>query len=88
MTRPLTLTYATMTRILREVGFEPEPVAGPQLVFHHQELDAWIILPPGRPDEVLDAIHVAAVRRQLVERGLVEDEDAFRALAAAPMSHA
>jgi predicted RNA binding protein YcfA (HicA-like mRNA interferase family) len=88
MAKVLTLSYATVTRILNEVGFEREPVAGAQLVFHHQEPDAWIVLPPGDPGETLDAIHVAAVRRQLVERGFVENEEAFDALVAAPMSHA
>jgi hypothetical protein len=88
MAKALTLSYATVRRILHDVGFEEEPATGPQLVFHHQEQDAWIVLPPGRPDETLDAIHVAAVRRQLIEWGLVENEEAFEALAAAPMPQA
>jgi predicted RNA binding protein YcfA (HicA-like mRNA interferase family) len=88
MAKALTLSHATMTRILHEVGFEQEPAAGPQLVFHHQDQDAWIVLPPGRPEETVDAIHVAVVRRQLVERGLVESEEAFNTLAAVPMPRA
>ena len=88
MSKALTLSYATVTRILHDVGFEREPAAGAQLVFHHQELDAWIVLPPGGPDETLDAIHMAIVRRQLIEWGLVENEEAFGALAATPMPQA
>jgi len=49
MSKALTLSYATVTRILHDVGFEREPAAGAQLVFHHQELDAWIVLPPRWP---------------------------------------
>lgn len=82
------LSYAKLESILFNLGFVAQATTGSQRVFHHAETDTLIVLPPGSGDDTIDAIHLIAVRRMLVERGLVADAVAFDALVSAGLQHA
>ena len=58
--------------LLTRLGFERVPVEGDQLVFTHKDSGALIILPPRKWIDPVDQVHLAAVRRTLVENGLIE----------------
>jgi predicted RNA binding protein YcfA (HicA-like mRNA interferase family) len=77
------MSYGALERILLQLGFERVATKGPQVVYRHPESDSLVMLPPGEPTDMLDEIHTVTVRRFLVERGLVEDADAFDELSGA-----
>jgi hypothetical protein len=71
--KPETITFADIEKLLFRLGFTLHETAGTQKVFYHQESDTLIMLPPYQPQDILRPIHIAAVRIQLVQRGLISE---------------
>jgi hypothetical protein len=58
--------------VLATAGFAPLPTAGRHKVFHHEATDTVVLLPLVPADRELDDTHLAAVRRMVDERGVIE----------------
>ncbi len=62
--------------MLLEIGFIHGYTTGTHKLYTHEGTDTIIALPPSRPGELARPIHIVAIRRQVIDRGLV-DEDEF-----------
>ena len=74
MTKARHVTFQDLEHALTTVGFLSVPTAGQHKVFRHEATDTLVLLPLVPPDSDVDGIHLAAVRRMLDERGVVESE--------------
>jgi len=79
MAKTRRVTYRDLERVLATVGFAPLPTSGRHKVFRHEATDTVVLLPLVQADGELDDIHLAAVRRMVDERGVIEG-DAFDSL--------
>ena len=79
MTKARSVTFQDLERVLADVGFRPVPTAGHHKVFRHEETDTVVLLPLAPAESDVDGIHLAAVRRTVDERGVL-DGDAFESL--------
>ena len=70
------LTYDGLNRLLTGFGFVRGHTPQNYQVFTHEPSDTIILLPAAQPDDIVDALHRAAVRRMVIERGGV-DEDVY-----------
>src|SRR6185437_12629557 len=70
------VTLASLEQILREAGFTASKTPGVRIWFHHPDPDTRILLPPFRDDELVDLNNIAAIRRYLDFKGLM-DQDRF-----------
>jgi len=70
------LTYDGLNRLLTGFGFVRGRTPDNYQVFVHEPSDTIILLPAAQPDDVVDALHRAAVRKMVIERGAV-DEDVY-----------
>jgi hypothetical protein len=68
-------SFDVLEALLTRLGFECVPVEGDQLVFTHKDSGALIILPPRKWIDPVDKVHSVAVRRTLVENGLIEADE-------------
>jgi hypothetical protein len=71
-----TVTYADLERFLVQLGFVAEQAQHTYQLFTYASPEVLIVLPVRRADELVDAAHLLAVRKQVVENGLL-DERAF-----------
>lgn len=74
MTREV--NFATLEELLMKAGFKTLSTAGNKRVFKEPVSEAMVILPAYPKHAQVRPIHLVAVRRTLVENGLI-DEDAF-----------
>lgn len=66
------VTYGDLERFLRRMGFVPRESTGVQRVFWHEPSDTLVVL-PGTPEHVgVGRAQLAAVRRTLFEKGLID----------------
>ena len=79
MTKAKSITFHALELALTAVGFVAVPTAGHHKVFRHEVTDTIVLLPLAPADSDVDAIHLAAVRRMVDERGVL-DGDAFESL--------
>lgn len=77
------VTYDSLEQLLLHIGFIRGYTAGSHKVYEHTPSDTIILLPPSRPDEVVDAIHLLAVRKTVVERGVLDGDEFDRLLGSA-----
>lgn len=75
-----TITYTKLRQVLLTLGFKPVRSSGPQRVFRNPSYDALVVLPPPNGDLALNALHLAVVRRTVVEKGVTDDESFSRLL--------
>ncbi len=66
--------------MLLQIGFVCGYTTGPHKLYTHEETDTIIALPPSRPGELARPIHIVAIRKQLIDRGLVDDDEFDRLL--------
>lgn len=74
MTREV--NFAMLEELLTKAGFKSLPTAGNHRVFKEPVSEAMVILPAYPKQAQVRPIHLVAVRRTLVENGLI-DEGAF-----------
>jgi len=74
------ITYGEFDRLLVGLGFVRGHTTGSHKVYEHKPSDTLILLPPTQPDEIVDALHRATVRRSIVERGAAEEDVYDKAL--------
>jgi hypothetical protein len=65
------VTFAELERALIKVGFTQSYPASPQKVYQHPS-DALVVLPTYHANEPVRPIHMAAVRKTLSEKGLLD----------------
>ncbi|NER37950.1 MAG: type II toxin-antitoxin system HicA family toxin [Oscillatoria sp. SIO1A7] len=70
------ISFARLEELLTKVGFQTLPTAGKHQVFKEPVSEAMVVLPAYPKQAQVRPIHLVAVRRTLVENGLI-DEDVF-----------
>ena len=70
------ITFAQLVRTLKNAGFVVSRSNGSHVVFKHVPTQTIVVLPAHVPNNEVDLGHLAAVRRTLVESGIV-DRDSF-----------
>ncbi len=74
------ITYDDLERLLLGIGFVRGQTEGNHKVYQHKPSDTLILLPPTQPKEIVDALHLAGVRRMVVNGGVIDDDDSFNRL--------
>jgi hypothetical protein len=74
-----TLKYADLERFLTHVGFTAERGGPTYLLFRYSSPEVMIVLPSRRAEDPVDAAHLLAVRKHVLENGLL-DEASFERL--------
>lgn len=75
-------TLGELDRLLRCLGFElTRPAGSPHRVYRHHPSDTLIAFPGDEFDHEPSPRHTAAVRRMLIERGIVTERRLERLLA-------
>ncbi len=69
-----TLTQADLERALTAVGFVAGQTRGQHKVYRHQPTDTVVVLPLNLTGTPLNPLHLVAVRRTLLERGVIDGE--------------
>jgi hypothetical protein len=67
------LTYAALDSLLCQLGFAPVASNGTQKVYENTPFQAVIVLPRAKSNASVRPHHLAAVRRTLIEKGIVEE---------------
>jgi hypothetical protein len=67
-------TFATIRRILLDLGFQERSVAGPGVLFERPGTDIWFLLRAYREDEVVWPPNVLSIRDLLDARGILSGE--------------
>ncbi len=70
------ILFTELEQLLLKLGFTSLPTTGSYYVFQYLASEALIILPGYEQKAYVDATHLVAVRRILIEHGLM-DESAF-----------
>jgi hypothetical protein len=68
------LIYSELEQWLFHLGFTALITSGEQKVFQHPRTDTLIVLPKYESQEPVHPIHLTAVRRILLENGLVSED--------------
>jgi|GEM_PF-2566697 hypothetical protein len=76
---PGTVTYAALERFLLQLGFVEGPSKRNYELFTHPSPHVLIVLPSHHAPDPVDDAHLLAVRKHVLENGLL-DEAAFDAL--------
>lgn len=77
------ITFNELRQLLTRLDFS-EVTQRTHVRFEHDASGAVVILRPYRSTEIVTPIHLAVVRRTLVEKGLIEAESFERFLQKAP----
>jgi hypothetical protein len=64
-------TYGDLARRLAGIGFAAEPSRPEYLLFRHTRPEVLIVLPARREGDLVDAVHLQAVRTHVLENGLL-----------------
>jgi len=69
-----TISYATLKQVLLDIGFVEKRTSGSHQIFAYPQTDIVIVLPisPGRQ---VSKSHMAAVRRTIIENGVMTLEE-------------
>jgi predicted RNA binding protein YcfA (HicA-like mRNA interferase family) len=67
------ITFTELEELLLKLGFTSFPTAGSHYVFQYPSSGALIVLPGYEEKAYVDAVHLVAVRRILVENGLIDN---------------
>ncbi len=67
------IPYEELEHLLRQWGFEVERMPH-QIVFHREQDDTLVALPPYATHERIRDTHLVGIRKVLVERGIVLPE--------------
>ena len=70
-----TPTYCELEQLLTEMGFVPIPTTGTHRPFRHPETDTIVVLPGHDETERVIPIQLVAIRKTVLERGVIEDGD-------------
>jgi predicted RNA binding protein YcfA (HicA-like mRNA interferase family) len=68
-----TVSYADLEGFLARLGFSLEHPQGSYMLFRYASPEILIILPPRRGEDLVDAAHLIAVRKHILENGLLDD---------------
>ena len=69
------LTYAVLHKLLTSLGFNPKPVRRSWQAYHHRASDALILLRKRRPTANVSEPDILSIRRHLVEKGLIDENE-------------
>jgi len=69
------ITYGDINALLEEEGFKSSPLKGPHVVFRNSEAQATLVLPDVKSTLAASRLHLAMLRRTLVDFGLLSEED-------------
>jgi predicted RNA binding protein YcfA (HicA-like mRNA interferase family) len=70
------IIFSELEKLLLKVGFTTVPTAGSHKVFKYPSPGALVILPADEKKACVHSLHLVAVRRILMENGLI-DRSAF-----------
>jgi len=70
------IIFSKLEKYLLKLGFTTLPTAGSHKVFQYPSSGALVILPAYEQQVYVHAVHLVAVRRILIENGLI-DSNAF-----------
>ncbi|KOP27445.1 hypothetical protein AMR41_05480 [Hapalosiphon sp. MRB220] len=70
------ITFTELEELLLKLGFTSLSTAGSHHVFRYPSSGALVVLPGYEKKAYIDTVHLVAVRRILVENGLI-DKNAF-----------
>lgn len=68
------ITYATLDRVLTDLGFVVTTVPNSHTLYEHAESGALIMLRLHRPNDPVDPGTLLVVRKTVVDRGVIEPE--------------
>ncbi len=80
MSRYKLVSFEALEHMLLQIGFVHGYTTGQHKLYTHKETDTIIALPPSRPGELAQPIYIVAIRKQLIDRGLVDDDEFDRLL--------
>jgi len=69
------ITYGKLEKILIDRGFTRAGQKGTHLVFGHKDIDSIVVLPAYSRPVAVKPVHVIAVKRALVDNGLMKTEE-------------
>lgn len=78
------IRFSDLRRILTDLGFEELRDDKPQIWFYHEEADLPLGFPPYRGNAIVAAHHLVYVRSMLDGKGLLDEDDFDRLVAAIP----
>jgi hypothetical protein len=67
-------TFATIQRILLDLGFQNRSVAGSHTLFELPGTDLWVLLRPYRQNDIVWPPNVMSIRGLLDSRGVLSGE--------------
>ena len=70
-----TPTYCELEQMLQEMGFVPILTTGTHRPYRHPETDTVVVLPDHDDTESVVPIQMVAIRRTVLERGVIEEDD-------------
>jgi hypothetical protein len=68
---PENITFDDLERLLAKLGFTPCEATASQRVFEYPPLSTLVVLPSYKAQELIRPIHLVAVRRTLIDNGLI-----------------
>lgn len=67
-------TYATIRRILLDLGFQARSVPGSHVLFEQPGTDIWVLLRPYQDDDIVWGPNIVGIRELLEAKGLLPGE--------------
>jgi hypothetical protein len=67
-------TFATIQRILVDLGFQVRSVPGSHVLFERPGTDTWVLLRPYQDDDVVWGPNVVGIRELLDAKGILPAE--------------
>ncbi len=71
------VTYGDLEQLLLRLDFAYAQTSEGHKIFEHVPSDTVVLLPSAQPGDVVDALHLAGVRRMVVDGGVVAHDDLF-----------
>lgn len=81
-------TIHDLTWLLLQMGFTPIATTGSHGAFRHQATDTIVVLPSDDADERMRVVHVVAIKKTVIDRGVIDDasfDQLLRKSAEAPL---
>lgn len=67
------ITFGALEKILLDAGFTYKRKPGSHVFFRHPDFDATLVLPTIRRNERVSPAHMAAVRKTLIDKGVLDE---------------
>ena len=81
------IVFKDLKLLLFNLGFKAIPTSGKHYIFEHPISKALVILPQYEDQAYVDRTHLVAVRRILIENGLIDEVRFDSILEKVPVTH-